>query len=157
MIELARIVKGWYLGIRDIGREYYADGDRWLPLTDEVRNQERWEEDIMHVCCGYDILMNYLQYVPGFDSSSHYGDLYVEFDLNGVVAAGWSENQLTECLQFIANHVNNGKAVVAQCSVYVCKSIDFRNVEHTRPSFGALIPPEGMKTLEIEHPVGLTN
>jgi len=156
MIELSQVKKSWHLGIEDIFGEYYWDGDAWVILTDEIEYDDRWIEETLHKCAASDLIQNLIQYLPGAGDACDYGDFWIEFDLNDVEEAGWTEDELTSALQAIADLINSGCEIYADDEPFQYESTDSWGSKYTYWRYPALLPVANEKYLEIEYPTELT-
>jgi len=140
-IHLAQTVKSWFLGIEEIHKHYYHDKMLWLPLTDEIRYDDRWEDESLHICDASDIVDNYLQYLPGVGDAFDYGDYNVSFDMNDVAEAGWTELELTTSLQAIADNINQGHRIKMYGYPWIENYKDNWGADRSRWRFQGLRPP----------------
>lgn len=156
MISEALFHKGWYMGIEDIPALYYWTGYTWHPLTDEIAAQLLEEDQDVPLVSVGDILICYLQYLPGLLEWSEHWDLFVQFDIWEASDKGWSVEDIERGLQEIADHVNSGNPIIAAGDPWDHEDINDSGSKYIRLRLPHLLPNILSKSLEIEYPLGLT-
>ena len=115
MITCTRTLKTFSLDVEDCYDDKWAfRKGKWRKSKPGYKDEEWYEDYRYGTASTTDILVCWLQYLPGFNCWDDYGDVWITFNMTNVEEAGWSEQHLRDILRDMASAVKMRQVLHAE-------------------------------------------